>query len=200
MTTVETISIVSALVGITLAVVAILFTWRVHENDQTLNQKFTETLTSINEKSTSTQAALDRTVNQIVEAFIETRTTGLNSIVSSPNSSEDETVGEQRLTQIEERLQALSFRQRYQVSNDLFERDLFRKNLFSGLAEGSEGDVVLFLDDLSNIPGASVNSTPMVKVGSKSRTRVTTISDRDIRIDVLQLGLNRGIEITDQAT
>ena len=60
MTIVEVISIVSALVGITLAVVAILFAWRIDSKNNELNQRFIETLTSINEKSASTQVAIDQ--------------------------------------------------------------------------------------------------------------------------------------------
>ena len=69
MTIVEAISIVSALVAITLAVVAILFAWRIDSKNNELNQRFIETLTSINEKSASTQVALDQGVTRIVAAL-----------------------------------------------------------------------------------------------------------------------------------
>ena len=66
MTIVEAISIISGLIGITLAIVAILFAWRIDLKNNELNQSFIETLTSINEKSASTQAVVDQGVTRIV--------------------------------------------------------------------------------------------------------------------------------------
>ena len=74
MTIVQTISIVSALVGITLAIVAILFAWRIDSKNNELNQRFIETLTSINEKSANTQVALDQGVTRIVNALAQLET------------------------------------------------------------------------------------------------------------------------------
>ena len=73
-TLLETISVVSALVGITLAVVAILFAWRIDSKNNALNQRFIETLVSINEKSASTQAALDIGVSRIVDTLAQMET------------------------------------------------------------------------------------------------------------------------------
>ncbi len=69
MTTIEANSVTSALVGITLAIVAILFAWRIDAKNNELNQSFIETLTSINEKSASTQVAIDQGVTRIVAAL-----------------------------------------------------------------------------------------------------------------------------------
>lgn len=130
MTVVDTISIIGAVFSIVLAAVAILFTWRVNERNQELNVKFTETLTSINEQTTNTQAAMNHTVNQIVEAFIQTRRdTGPSQLLAdvtgeaqpSDDAPQDSLVASvaDRLSRMDRLLNDLELRARFQ-SRDVF--------------------------------------------------------------------------------
>ena len=121
MTTVETISIVSAMVGIvaaivgiTLAVVAIIFTWRVDSRNNELNQHFAEALTSINAQSASTQAAVEHSVNRVVEAFIDTRVGGARIQPSDVSEDSQTSPTDQRLERMEKELEELRLRQRFQ--------------------------------------------------------------------------------------
>ena len=67
------LSVAASFISIVLAVVAIIFTWVVHRNNSALNQRFTEVLTSIDEKSANTQGQISSMVTRIVDAFLEVK-------------------------------------------------------------------------------------------------------------------------------
>lgn len=117
MDVVEAISIISALVGISLATVAIAFTWRVDSKNQALNLRFTETLTSINEKSANTQVALDRTVSQIVDAFIQTRVGAIPNQSFTNEEGDDGGISTEklRMERMEQQIEELNLRSRIRI-------------------------------------------------------------------------------------
>ena len=67
------LSVAASFISIILAIVAIIFTWVVHRNNSALNQRFTETLTSIDEKSANTQGQISTMVGRVVDTFLEVR-------------------------------------------------------------------------------------------------------------------------------
>lgn len=154
-TIIDIISIMTGLVGMTVAVVAIWFSWRVESNNNELNQRFTETLATINEKSATTQAVVDNSVSRIVEAFIETRAERTSGAFLADSSDNQMTLEGQRLVQLEQQISELSLRLRLQSrapsSVSIFSR-------YSGVVRGSYEDVNSFLDQLTSIPGLESES------------------------------------------
>lgn len=76
------ISVSASLIGIDLAFVAIGFTISVWWQNNALNQRFTESLTRIDEKSASTQGQIGSMVNRVVDTFLDIKS-GQVSPVSS---------------------------------------------------------------------------------------------------------------------
>jgi len=77
-------SIVVGLIGGTLAVVAIIFTRSVDKQNNTLNQRFTEVLTSINGKSENTERQINTMVSRIVETYLDLRPSGIPQAIQEP--------------------------------------------------------------------------------------------------------------------
>jgi len=85
-------SIVVGLIGGTLAVIAMLFTRSVDRQNNELHQRFTETLTSINEKSAYTQEKINSMVGRVVDTFLEVRSAGLSRIERIEGNESEEGV------------------------------------------------------------------------------------------------------------
>ena len=82
-------SIVIGLISGTLAVMAIMFTRSVDKQNNALNQSFTETLISINEKSSYTQRQINDMVSRVVEAFLAVKSTDLQPPLLEPTGEAD---------------------------------------------------------------------------------------------------------------
>ena len=145
-------SIVVGLIGGTLAVVAIIFTRSADTQNNALNQRFTEVLTSINEKSENTERQINTMVSRVVETFLDVRASGIPQAaeVQEPEQDKD-AVGEDVSSEVRrfmarmaQSIEEISLRQRAQPS---------APSEFSGFApgdrvlikrgphEGSEGSI-----------------------------------------------------------
>jgi len=77
-------SLATGLISIVLATCAILFAALNDNRNRQLNIGFTKTLTIIEEKSTSTQASIDSTIDRIVDEFISLRREATPTVLPPP--------------------------------------------------------------------------------------------------------------------